>query len=93
MIRSFKDHDTGRIFQGLNVKKFSVKLCRQAQRKLLMIHASLSVRDLRIPPGNRLEKLAGKKDTYSIRIDDQWRVRFVWCDGHADSVEVVDYHL
>lgn len=92
MIRSFRNRDTEQVFRGLTVKRFSAKLCRQAQRKLLMVHASLSVQDLRVPPGNHLEKLAGKKDIYSIRINDQWRVMFVWRDDHADQVEITDYH-
>jgi proteic killer suppression protein len=65
-----------------------------ALRKLLLIHAAISVNDLRIPPGNRLEKLAGdRQGQYSIRINNQWRICFTWTDGsHADQVEIVDYH-
>jgi toxin HigB-1 len=63
-------------------------------RKLLVLNAAMSINDLRVPPGNRLEKLAGdRKGQHSIRINDQWRICFVWMDGdNADQVEIVDYH-
>lgn len=92
MIQSFKDRDTEQVFQGISIKAFSLKLCRQAQRKLLMIHAATNRVDLRVPLGNRLEKLRGEKNTFSIRINDQWRIRFVWRNGHAYNVEIIDYH-
>ncbi len=61
--------------------------------KLAMIHAAISVDDLRLPPGNRLEKLRGDRaGLYSIRINPQWRICFRWSDGNAEEVEVVDYH-
>ena len=64
-----------------------------ARRKLRMINNSFDLKDLRIPPSNRLEKLSGnRKDFYSIRINDQWRIIFIWEEGHAFEVEIVDYH-
>lgn len=64
-----------------------------ARRKLRMINNSVDLKDLRIPPSNRLEKLSGnRKDFYSIRINDQWRIIFIWEAGYALQVEIVDYH-
>ncbi len=64
-----------------------------ARRKFNMVHAAARLEDLRVPPGNRLEKLGGdRKDQYSIRINDQYRVCFEWRDGDAYDVEIVDYH-
>jgi proteic killer suppression protein len=66
---------------------------RIARRKLLLLHRAKSLDDLRIPPGNRLEALRGnRKGQYSIRINDQWRICFVWAQGDARDVEIVDYH-
>ncbi len=66
---------------------------RIARRKLLLLHRAKSLDDLRVPPGNRLEALRGnRKGEYSIRINDQWRICFVWVQGHARDVEIVDYH-
>jgi proteic killer suppression protein len=68
-------------------------LQRAALRKLLLLDAAESLHDLRVPPGNRLEKLAGDREgQYSIRINDQWRVCFLWKDGGAHDVEITDYH-
>lgn len=62
-------------------------------RKLLLLHAAMDINDLRIPPGNRLEKLKGNREgQYSIRINDQWRLCFVWSNGQALNVEIADYH-
>ena len=70
-----------------------VNIERVAQRKLTIIDSATTLEDLRIPPANRLEKLAGDRaGQYSIRINDQWRICFKWLDGHAHAVEIVDYH-
>jgi proteic killer suppression protein len=93
MIRSFRDRDTERVFQRIRIRKLSVDLQRAAQRKLVMIDAAAEIEDLRIPPGNGLEKLSGDREgQYSIRINDKWRICFIWRDGDAHDVEIVDYH-
>jgi len=93
MIRSFGDQQTERLFQRLSVKKLSRLLQRAALRKLLLLDAAEALEDLRVPPGNHLEKLAGDRaGQYSIRINDQWRICFEWSDGDAYEVEIVDYH-
>jgi proteic killer suppression protein len=93
MIRSFADKDTEKVFLRLRVKRISGKLQRAALRKLVMLDAAESVVDLRVPPGNKLEKLSGdRKGQYSIRINDQWRICFSWRNGNAHDVEIVDYH-
>ena len=93
MIKSFKDSDTESVFASHPVRQFSAPLQRQAQRKLRIIDNSATLNDLRVPPGNRLERLSGDRDgQHSIRINDQWRICFVWSDGDAWDVEIVDYH-
>ena len=93
MIKSFGDRDRQRVFARERVGKFSLELQRLAQRKLVMLDAAGSLRDLRLPPGNRLEKLSGdRKGQHSIRINDQWRICFRWRDGDAYDVEIADYH-
>ena len=93
MIRSFKDDQTERLFHRLSVKKLARPVQRAALRKLVMLDAAESLGDLRVPPGNRLEKLAGDRaGQHSIRINDQWRICFEWSDGDAYEVEIVDYH-
>lgn len=93
MIRSFRDKDTERVFRRERRTKFARSVQRAALRKLLILDAAESLDDLRVPPGNRLEKLAGdRQGQYSIRINDQWRVCFRWSDGDAHQVEIVDYH-
>jgi proteic killer suppression protein len=92
MIRSFKDAATARLFADEDVPRFRM-FERQARYKLLLLNAAGSLQDLRSPPGNRLELLKGvRKGQHSIRINDQWRVCFVWRDGGAEDVEIVDYH-
>jgi proteic killer suppression protein len=92
MIRSFADRDTERLFQRERVGRFR-PFERIALRKLRMLDAAANVFDLRTPPGNRLEKLKGDRDgQWSIRINDQWRICFVWEEGDAFDVEIVDYH-
>jgi len=93
MIRTFADRLTLAIFNGRYVKAVDPALQRTARRKLLMIDAATRLTDLLVPPGNRLERLAGdRKDQYSIRVNEQWRICFVWHDGNAHDVELVDYH-
>ena len=92
MIRSFKDRDTARLFDDELVARFRA-IERQARRKLLYLHRARTIRDLSVPPGNRLEALRGnRKGQHSIRINDQWRICFRWKDGDAQEVEIVDYH-
>ena len=93
MIRSFGNKLTRMVFERIYVKTFSPDLQRAALRKLEIINAALTLDDLRIPPGNRLEKLTGDRDgQYSIRVNEQSRVCFTWKDGDAHEVEIVDYH-
>jgi proteic killer suppression protein len=92
MIRSFKDAATARLFADQDVSRFRA-IERQARRKLLLLHSAGSLNDLREPPGNRLEALKGdRQGQHSIRVNDQWRICFVWRDGGAEDVEIVDYH-
>jgi proteic killer suppression protein len=93
MIRSCADRDTERLFQRHPVRRWSGDLRRAALRKLVVLDAAEAVEDLRVPPGNRLEKLFGDRaGQYSIRINDQWRVRFRWRDRDAFDVEIADCH-
>jgi len=93
VIRSFGDRDTERLFKRERIRKLPADLQRVALRKLVLLDAATSLLDLRIPPANRLEKLAGNRlGQYSIRINDQWRICFVWRDGDAVDVEIADYH-
>ena len=93
VIRSFADKDTQRIFYRLASKRLSIEVQRTAYRKLTIIDAAEAINDLRIPPGNRLEKLKGDREgQYSIRMNDQWRVCFYWKDNDAYDVEITDYH-
>lgn len=93
MIRSFGSKDTERIWHEQYVKRIDRTLQRAALRKLELIHAAKDVEDLRIPPGNRLEQLTGnRRRQHSIRVNAQWRICFVWREGGADDVELVDYH-
>jgi len=93
MIRSFRDADAERIFHRERPRKLPPSIVRRAQRKLVILDAAESLDDLRVPPGNRLEQLRGeRKGQYSIRINDQWRVCFVWSEGDAFEVEITDYH-
>ena len=92
MIRSFRDKGTERLFLDEDVPRFRA-IERQARRKLLLIDAAAALDDLRSPPGHRLEALRGdRRGQHSIRINDQWRICFVWRDGGAEDVEIVDYH-
>ena len=93
MIQSFGSKETEKIWNGIRVKKMPVQIQSVGRRKLRMINNSQDVKDLRIPPSNRLEKLSGDlKDYYSIRINKQWRVIFTWNSGNANEVRITDYH-
>ena len=93
MIRSFRDRETERAFRREPRTKFDRNVERAALRKLLILNAAESLNDLRVPPGNRLEKQSGDRaGQYSIRVNDQWRICFRWDDGDAWEVEIVDYH-
>lgn len=92
MITEFKCKDTQSLFQGKRVARFA-NIAMIAVRKLQQIHAATALEFLRVPPGNRLERLSGDRaGQHSIRINEQWRVCFVWQSGHAIAVEIVDYH-
>ncbi len=93
MIISFGNSETEQVWLGNRVKKLPLEIQNIGRRKLRMINNSVDIADLRIPPANRLEKLAGKlKGFYSIRINDQWRIIFKWNAGNASEVEIIDYH-
>jgi toxin HigB-1 len=93
VIRSFKNRATERVFNRMRSRKVPPDIQRVALRKLLILDAAGDLRDLRIPPGNRLEALGGNRDgQHSIRINDQWRLCFVWKSAGPEEVEIVDYH-
>ena len=93
MIQSFGDKDTELLFKREKVKKLPPHILQRTRNKLLIIHAATCENDLNIPPGNCFEKLKGdKKEWYSIRINDQWRVIFKWSEGNAYDVTITDYH-
>ncbi|MFQ6100838.1 MAG: type II toxin-antitoxin system RelE/ParE family toxin [Anaerolineae bacterium] len=93
MIKSFRDKETQRLFSRQFSRRSSPNLHRAAWRKLAILDAAERLDDLRIPPGNRLEKLSGdRKGEHSIRINDQWRIYFRWSEGDAYDVEIADYH-
>ncbi|MDI6791366.1 MAG: type II toxin-antitoxin system RelE/ParE family toxin [bacterium] len=93
MIKTFKCKETERIFNGQFSRRFPQDMHRVAARKLEMLAAATVLETLRLPPGNRLESLSRKRvGQHSIRINDQWRICFVWRDGDAFDVEIVDYH-
>lgn len=92
MILSFKDSDTEKLASGVRVRRFA-SFERVALRKLRQLEVATVLDDLRVPPGNRLEALKGNRaGQYSIRINDQFRVCFVWTNAGAQEVEIVDYH-
>jgi proteic killer suppression protein len=93
MIRSFADKLTAKIAERESPKGFPPDLVASAFRKLRYLDAAGRLDDLKVPPGNRLEALKGnRRGQRSIRINDQWRICFVWRDGGAEDVEIVDYH-
>lgn len=93
MILSFGSKETESIWKGIRVLKLPNEIQESGRRKLRMLNNSQSLMDLKIPPSNRLEKLSGSlSDYYSIRINDQWRIVFIWEAGNASNVSIVDYH-
>jgi toxin HigB-1 len=93
MILSFADKDSERVWQRMHVRRLGPDLQRAANRKLLLLDAAETINDLRIPPGNRLELLQGDRNgQHSIRINDQWRICFVWTPAGPADVEITDYH-
>ena len=91
-IRSFRCSDTEALYEGRSPRRFR-NMENVAQRKLQMLDDAAELRDLKSPPGNRLEALSGDRaGQHSVRINDQWRVCFVWTDGGPENVEIVDYH-
>lgn len=92
MIRSFAQKDAEFLFHDRPVRRFAA-IERVIRRKLLLLHAAGRLDDLRVPPGNRLEALRGDRaGQHSIRVNDQWRICFIWKEGEAHDVEIVDYH-
>ena len=93
MIKSFRSGETEKIWNGTRTKRLPQNIQQVSRRKLRMLNNARSLNDLRVPPANRLEALRGNRNGQrSIRINDQWRICFVWMDGDAVNVEIVDYH-
>jgi len=93
VIESFASEETKKIFLGVTSTKLPKDIQRTARRKLIYLDDAEDLQDLLAPPGNRLEKLKGKRSgQYGIRINDQWRICFEWVDNKARNVEIVDYH-
>lgn len=93
MIKSFDDSETKKVWNRVYSKKLPENVQKHGRRKLLLLHAAETLGDLRVPPGNRLEKLRGNREgQHSIRINSQWRVCFTWYEGDAYDVEITDYH-
>jgi proteic killer suppression protein len=93
MIETFKCKETEKVFKREYSGKLPGNIQKAAFRKLRMLDKSKTMTDLKVPPGNRLEKLSGKrKGQYSIRVNDQWRICFRWTDNNAFGVEITDYH-
>jgi toxin HigB-1 len=93
MIVGFRDAETASIWDGVPSRRLPPDIQSVALRKLRLINNARRIDDLAVPPGNRLETLRGRrKGQHSVRINDQWRICFVWKEGHAHDVEIVDYH-
>jgi len=93
MIKTFSRKNTEKIWGGIYSRKFPSAIQQTARRKLVHIHSAISINDLRVPPGNRLEKLSGDLNGYySVRINSQWRIIFIWKRGNAFEVAIIDYH-
>lgn len=93
MIKEFGEKESEKIWSGIVSKRIPIEIQNVARRKLRMINNSNDINDLRIPPENRLEKLKGNlSNYYSIRINNQWRIIFIWENNDAYDVKIVDYH-
>jgi proteic killer suppression protein len=93
VIQSFADEQTKKVWEREHVRRFGPDLQRAAQKKLRLLNAADVLNDLRVPPGNRLEKLSGDREgQHSIRINDQYRICFVWTAAGPAEVHIVDYH-
>ena len=93
MIRSFRGRESEKLFRREKNRALPAELQRVALRKLFQLDAAESLEDLRVPPGNRLEALRGdRRGQHSIRVNERWRVCFVWREGDAHEVEIVHYH-
>jgi len=93
VIRSWADAEAEKLFGRHRSRKLPPDIQRVALRKLIIVDSAVTIEDLRVPPANRLEKLRGDREgQWSIRINDQWRVCFVWQEGNAFDVEIADYH-
>ena len=93
MIKGLKDKEAERLFNREPTRKLAPEIQRIGLRKLRMLHRARSLEDLRVPPGNRLEALKGdRQGQYSIRINDRWRICFIWEQGDVFEVKIVDYH-
>jgi toxin HigB-1 len=93
VLRSFADKEAERIWERKRSPRFDDTTQRVALKKLVMLDAAETIEDLRVPPGNRLEKLKGDRGgQHSIRVNQQWRVCFRWTDAGPEEVEIVDYH-
>ncbi len=93
MIASFRDAEVAAIWAGHRSRRLPSDIQDAALRKLRLLHVAKRLEDLRVPPGNRLEALKGeRRGQHSIRINDQWRICFIWKDNHAHQVEIADYH-
>ena len=93
MIKEFGEKESEKIWSGIVSKRIPIEIQNVARRKLRMINNSNDINDLRIPPANRLEKLKGNlSNYYSIRINNQWRIIFIWENNDAYDVKIIDYH-
>lgn len=93
MIKSFRDRDAEHVFHRRRVRRLGTDVQKAALRKLRMLDAATSIDDLRVPPGNRLERLRGDRaGQYSVRVNRQWRICFRWDGGDVHDVEIVDHH-
>ena len=93
MIKSFKSKESEKVFRRIFSRRLPQDIQKTAYRRLALLHSARELKDLLLPPSNQLEKLHGERSgQYSTRINDQWRICFVWQDGDAFEVEIVDYH-
>ena len=93
MIKDFRDRETEKVWSGEGSRRLPRDIQQVARRKLRMLNSAKALQDLRVPSANRLEALKGdRKGQHSIRINDQWRICFVWQDGNASRAEITDYH-